>query len=252
MSWDPRWSRFYDARYAELFLEPAGNAADSVEQLWRLLRLGPGQRVLDVGSGVGRLALPLAARGVHVVGVDAVPEYVATAARRARALGVSAEFHAMPGECFRAAPRCHAGFCWWTSFGSGGSAEADAALLAAARRSLEPGAPFALDWPHFDHLRRHFEPLREQEVQTARGPVRVRRTSVLDEAKGVLRQRWEFSGAGQAAERETELPTYAPRVLGALFEAAGFEAVELWGEDEQPLGPHHGRVICVGRAGAGP
>ena len=53
---------------------------------------------LDVGCGPGRMAQALALRGVHVLGVDVVPEAV----RRARARGVAALerdlFSALPGE----------------------------------------------------------------------------------------------------------------------------------------------------------
>lgn len=58
------------------------------------LRVRPGVRVLDVGCGVGRWSLLLAARGARVTGIDLSPTMVAQARRRARAahLGEHCEF----------------------------------------------------------------------------------------------------------------------------------------------------------------
>jgi SAM-dependent methyltransferase len=60
----------YDARQAERFAE-AGEAGDL------LASLAGGGPVLELGVGTGRLALPLAARGLEVHGVDASAAMVA-------------------------------------------------------------------------------------------------------------------------------------------------------------------------------
>jgi SAM-dependent methyltransferase len=57
----------YDAWY------PGGDPAPIVERLRALSGAGP---VLELGIGTGRIALPLAARGVSVHGVDASPSMV--------------------------------------------------------------------------------------------------------------------------------------------------------------------------------
>ena len=54
------------------------------------LKVAPGERVLDVGCGVGRWSCRLAARGASVTGVDLSPTMVAQAARRAAARGLGA------------------------------------------------------------------------------------------------------------------------------------------------------------------
>jgi 2-polyprenyl-3-methyl-5-hydroxy-6-metoxy-1,4-benzoquinol methylase len=51
-----------------------------------------GLTVLDVGTGTGRAALALAARGAHVTGVDASAEMLAVAERRARAASIDVRF----------------------------------------------------------------------------------------------------------------------------------------------------------------
>ena len=60
-----------------------------------------GQAMLDVGTGTGRGAIALAARGARVTGVDASAEMLAVARRRAQDAGVEVAFeqgdvHALP------------------------------------------------------------------------------------------------------------------------------------------------------------
>lgn len=53
------------------------------------LRIAPGERVLDVGCGVGRWSLQLALRGALVTGIDLSPTMIDEAARRAEMRGVA-------------------------------------------------------------------------------------------------------------------------------------------------------------------
>jgi SAM-dependent methyltransferase len=57
------WAAVYDERHGDL-----PDTGDAVETLARLAGAGP---VLELGIGTGRLALPLAARGLEVHGIDA-------------------------------------------------------------------------------------------------------------------------------------------------------------------------------------
>ncbi len=53
------------------------------------LRIAPGERVLDVGCGVGRWSLQLALRGALVTGIDLSPTMIDEAARRAEIRGIA-------------------------------------------------------------------------------------------------------------------------------------------------------------------
>ena len=54
--------------------------------------VSPGEDVLDVATGTGNVALPAAAAGAHVVGLDLTPELFDTARRRAAEHGVKVEW----------------------------------------------------------------------------------------------------------------------------------------------------------------
>ena len=67
--------REYFERTEKATMVPAGSryVRRQVEELMRFAELAPGMRVLDVGCGMGRYTLPLAARGLKVEGMDISP-----------------------------------------------------------------------------------------------------------------------------------------------------------------------------------
>lgn len=76
------------------FSGPIGRliAAQQAQVIANFLDPIAGQQILDVGTGTGRGAIALAARGARVTGVDASAEMLAVARRRAQETGVQVEF----------------------------------------------------------------------------------------------------------------------------------------------------------------
>jgi SAM-dependent methyltransferase len=54
----------YDRRHGAIL------SGDELDRLWMAARLQAGARVLDIGAGTGRVAIPLAGRGCHVAAVE--------------------------------------------------------------------------------------------------------------------------------------------------------------------------------------
>ena len=75
----PEWfETFFAGLYGEV-LAATFSEADSLAQanlISRLLELRPGEAVLDIPCGMGRLALPLARMGFRVTGVDIEKRFV--------------------------------------------------------------------------------------------------------------------------------------------------------------------------------
>jgi 2-polyprenyl-3-methyl-5-hydroxy-6-metoxy-1,4-benzoquinol methylase len=66
--------------------------AGEEEIIWTLIGDVRGLDVLDVGCGTGRHALPLAAQGARVLGVDPTPEMLVQARQKAKERGLETEF----------------------------------------------------------------------------------------------------------------------------------------------------------------
>jgi SAM-dependent methyltransferase len=60
-----------------------------VERMLRMAEVGPGDRIIDLGSGDGRIVIEAAKRGARGVGVDLDPGLVKLATENARKAGVS-------------------------------------------------------------------------------------------------------------------------------------------------------------------
>lgn len=114
---------------AERYERNAGFVADLGEPLLDLLAAEPGEHILDLGCGDGRLSLRIAESGARVVGVDAAPDMVAAA----RARGIDARV--MSGEALTFqdafdAVLSNAALHWMT--------DADS-VIQGIRRALKPG-----------------------------------------------------------------------------------------------------------------
>lgn len=83
------YSAFYDALYADKDYE---GEVDFVEHVFERYGVPAGASVLDLGSGTGSHAIPLALRGHRVAGVDRAPGMVEQARAKAAAAGADVRF----------------------------------------------------------------------------------------------------------------------------------------------------------------
>jgi cyclopropane fatty-acyl-phospholipid synthase-like methyltransferase len=66
------WKAFFDDEYLRIWVQLLGeeNSAKQAAELWSMLDLSAGCRILDAPCGWGRLSHPLALLGATVLGVD--------------------------------------------------------------------------------------------------------------------------------------------------------------------------------------
>ena len=128
----------------------------------RLERFRPltGARVLDIGTGPGVVALPLAERGANVIGTDISENQIEAAREQAEARGLSdrCTFEVSPAEHSRFANNSFdmitAGTCWhWFDHGK---------ALAECTRLLAPGGLLVI--AHYIYLPQHSELVRDSEA----------------------------------------------------------------------------------------
>jgi len=78
------WKTFFDDAYLRIWeqLLTEQSSAKQAADLWSMLDLEPGCRILDAPCGWGRLSRPLAVLGAKVLGVDQSEFLVAAAEAR--------------------------------------------------------------------------------------------------------------------------------------------------------------------------
>ncbi len=205
---------------------------------WKRLAAQTGGRVLELGSGTGRLTVPLRKAGVAIVGVDYTHEMlrrVTPRARRARATRpplVRGDITRLPlaDEAFRLV---------MAPYGMLQSLLSDALLsrtLREAYRVLEPGGLLGIDLvPDVPRWREYTRKVVFFSPEGPRGlPITLRETVRQDRERGVTTFEQEYiEGRGAVREvtpftirfRTLPVPTVARRV-----ERAGFEVEAVLGD----------------------
>lgn len=90
------------AHAAELVAPYVQTVQDDVERMLDLAEAGPGDYLIDLGSGDGRIVITAAARGALGLGVELDGDLVALARRRARSTGLDERAAFAEGDIFAA------------------------------------------------------------------------------------------------------------------------------------------------------
>jgi cyclopropane fatty-acyl-phospholipid synthase-like methyltransferase len=144
------WAGFFDAS-APRYLEESftRDTLREVDFIIRELKLKPGQKILDVGCGVGRHSLELTRRGFNVTGLDFSEGMLTEARRSAQEEHLAVRFVHADATCFDLHEEFDAAICLCEgAFGLLSIDEEphrrDLKILRNIAASLSPGAPFLL------------------------------------------------------------------------------------------------------------
>jgi SAM-dependent methyltransferase len=241
----PREDAFDDdyLYFYEELLTPERTAAE-VELIWKLLELEPELELLDLACGHGRIANPLAERGVRVTGLDATPRFLELARENAARRGVEVEY--VEGD-MRSIPwsgRFDRVLSWFTSFGYFSDDE-NRKVIAGAFRALRPGGLLAVELNNMLRLLQVYA----DEVVTERGDDRMIDRHQFDiQTSRSLDERTIIRG-GKQRTFEFSVRMFTPAELRDWFLAAGFSEAVAYGDDGEPLTAEHEgrRMTVVGR-----
>ena len=243
------WHSFFDETYADFGLATTTpeRVARAVNFLLDKLDVKAGDRLLDQCCGIGRLSLPLARHGVHVVGVDQEAGYVERARAHADQLGVSAKFHCADAFEFVAEPPCDAACNWFTSFGYDDDDQVNIRMFQRVFESLRPGGRFAVDYLSMPMIFARFQTRHFTEQET--GGLIVLEAPTPDFARGMLDCDWTFIHPdGKRTRRRVSTRMYLPHEIVALLRRSGFGDVDLYGStDGEPYDRLSPRCIAVAR-----
>jgi SAM-dependent methyltransferase len=216
------WQSFFDHEYLgiweQVFTEEA--SAKQAAELWAMLDLAPGCRVLDAPCGWGRLSKPLARLGAAVVGVDQSEAMIQAAEARREEL--------TPGQLRYLrhdlrAPLPESGFdaaCnIFTSFGYG-TEDDDLAIFRTLRESVRPGGRVVVETNHRDLMCAYVARGSKFSLRLPDGTVFLDEPS-FDAITGVVQLNWYWSGPRGAGEKHALWRCYTPTQIVGMLERAG-------------------------------
>jgi SAM-dependent methyltransferase len=246
--WDALFSDFYLRAYAD-----ARRDAEAEEQALAAVRLAgaPAEGdVLDVPCGFGRHAVPLAAAGYRVTGVDRSTTLLDEARRRAGGRRWPKFAHAdyrdlpFPDASFDAALNL------FSSLGFLGDAE-DTRALAEIGRTLRPGGRLVIEIMHRDLLVRSFS---EQDWRLVGEGRLLLEQRTFDPVAGLAQVTQTLVGNdGSRDSRPFSVRIYTATELVAMLSAAGFTDARCHGDFAGgPFASDTRLVIAAARPGSTP
>jgi SAM-dependent methyltransferase len=196
--------------------------------------------VLDLACGTGRIAVPLAARGFTVAGLD-ISERALTVAR-----GHGPALDLRHGD-MRELPWADATFDavinLWTAFGYFAARADDERAMAEVARVLRPGGVFLIDTVNASALNRGFRPESWRELD---GGMFMLERREVDLPTGRAHAHWVFLKGEERRELRFDHRLYSPAEYAELFRGAGLEPVRWFGGfDGSDLALDSWRLIAV-------
>jgi cyclopropane fatty-acyl-phospholipid synthase-like methyltransferase len=241
----PEW---YESFFTELALDfwraavPSESTSADVDCLVRELSVLPPSRLLDLPSGAGRHAIPLAARGYQITGVDISPHAVASAQREARTHGVSATFVRGDMRDSPAGAPYDGAYCFGNSFGYL-SHEDMKRFVRTMFQAVRPGGRWAID------TGAAAESLLPHLVQERTGEAGGITYSVQNRYDASARRLFQTSTLVKGQQRETteiSQAVYTVTEIQELLESAGWRLVGTYGAlDGRPFANGDRRLLVV-------
>ncbi len=222
------WRSFFLGEWGRLQSEgmAAGRTAEEVDFLVDALALTPGDRVLDVPCGTGRIAIELGRRGFPAIGVDFNPEAIATGRRASGAADVPVELR--EGD-MRELPwdgEFDAAVCFFGSFGYFEDEE-NRRFAAAVARALKPGGRWLIDTHVMESLMPVFQNRDWMPASDEPGAARILSERRFDLETRRIETTWTFVDGGRTgASSESSIRLYAYGELCELLRSVGFTRFE--------------------------
>ncbi|MDJ0656296.1 MAG: class I SAM-dependent methyltransferase [Xanthomonadales bacterium] len=217
------WRIFVDCMFTE---ERFRAAEQEVDQLLSLVGFVP-ERVLDLGCGPGRHAVPLAARGARVTGVDISAFHLEMASKRASRAGVSVQWLRQDMREVLEPERFDLVVNLWSSFGYFDDPQDDRQVLGNCFQSLTPGGVMVLDVTGKEYVCRHIQPVHLTELDD--GKLLIERP-VVDRQMTRYSNQWILIDQGRAHTAEWHHNLYSGQELLDRMSDAGFQELALYGD----------------------
>jgi SAM-dependent methyltransferase len=236
------WQAFYPFMFT-----PERLAAGPLESeaIARCLGVHSG-RLLDLGCGPGRHAIPFCEAGFRVTGVDSSAFLLGKAAEEAARRQARVEWVKQDMRTFVREGAFDVAVCMLTSFGYFEDDDDNRRVLQNVGRSLVAGGRFVLDVMGKELLAGIFQPSGAQTIPGA-GTHFIQREWLDNFSR--LENRWTLVTEEGAVHRHSLRHwVYSARELELMLLDSGFAGAQFFGDlSGQPYGPSASRLIAVAR-----
>jgi len=207
------------------------------------LGLKPGQNLLDCPCGIGRIAFPLARKGIRVTGVDFMPEYIDEMTLKARKKKLKIDGVCEDMRRIKFKNQFDGGANIWTSIGFFDKDSDNLLVIKKMFRALKPGGKFMASVTNRDYVISHFTPHNWFDT----GRIKVLQEATFDYSTSRLNAVWNFIRDGKETPHEMLVRIYSFHELVAMFRTAGFVNIEGFGSiKEEPITYNTPMIYIVG------
>jgi len=189
------------------------------------MNLRPGRKFLDCPCGIGRIALPLAKKGIRVTGVDITTSYLEELQSKAKRRGLKIECIERDMRRIDFNEKFDAAGNLGTSFGYFENQSDDLLTLKKAYRALKPGGKFLLHVTNRDWIIAHFVPRDWSEIKG----LKVIQKRTFDYEKSIIRSTWVFARDGREQDYQVDIRVYSCHEIIKMFARTGFIDIEAFG-----------------------
>jgi len=235
----------YGNSFADVYDEWYGDVSDVQATVDVMTELASGGGVLELGVGTGRLAIPLAATGTPVTGVDSSSAMLKQLAANDHGRIVAAVEANMAELSME--PQYNAVFVAYNTIFNLTTIEEQQACFASVATALLPGGHFAVE--AFVPDLSASTPDRAVTPTSLMGESAVLTATIRDrQAQSVTGQHIELRQDGTVKLRPWKIRYASPEQLDAMAMAAGFSLVERWdGWSRAPFSDESPRHVTIYR-----
>jgi 2-polyprenyl-3-methyl-5-hydroxy-6-metoxy-1,4-benzoquinol methylase len=201
------------------------DAKAEVENVVKLLKIEPKDRLLDLCCGIGRHSLELARRGFDVVGIDRTPAYIERAKQAAEKNDLKVDFVVGDMREYCVSDGYDIVINLFGSFGYFEDEEDDRKVVTNMYASLRPGGRLMIETMGKEILARELQ---------ARNWSEHEGTLILSERRPEqnwrrMKTRWIVIKGGQRIEHTVSVRSYSAVELTSLLKECSFNEVEVYG-----------------------
>lgn len=251
MTEQPWYATFFGEDYLRLhedYLYPERTERELAGMLGLLAGAGlpEGGSLLDVACGQGRHAIPLAALGYRVTGLDLSAALLSRARAAARASRISVRWVRGDMRHMPFAAEFDAAINIFNAFGYFETEDENLAVLQSVRGALKPGGLFLLETVGRDTVVRQFMPAEVDRLADGTLALQEQRFDLLTSRLEVTVTLVAPDGARR--EHHQSIRLYTATELAALFDAAGLAVEGVYGGlDGSELALESSRLVVLAR-----